>query len=99
METTKIVGDGWKLWVEDGRGGWEFEGAPWEIYDMVSSEFPAERLVEEYDGRHIVTWGTRFGPLWEDVLEFLTKWGVKAEGVDVPEFAGEQGPFDETNPE
>lgn len=95
----KVVGEGWELWVEDGRNGWDFSGTEWKIYDMVNDAFPSRRLVDEYDEKHIITWGTRFGPLYEDVLEFLHKWGVKAKGVNIPPRGGERGVFDETAPD
>jgi hypothetical protein len=97
-EAPKIVGDNWVLWVVDGRLGWYHDGWDFTAYNMVNAEFPAERLVAEYDEKHIITWGTRFGPLWEDVLEFLHKRGIKAEGVNLPEMGGERGPYDELNP-
>ncbi|NBW09350.1 MAG: hypothetical protein EBR82_15125 [Caulobacteraceae bacterium] len=95
--TPRIVGDNWVLWVVDGRLGWYHDGWDFTAYNMVNAEFPTERLVAEYDEQHIITWGTRFGPLWEDVLEFLHKWGIKAEGVNIPKMDGERGPYDETN--
>ena len=94
----KIVGKTWELWVEEGRLGWEFEGVPTDIYKMVNDEFPASRLVDEYDEKHVITWGTKFGPLYEDVLEFLGKWGIEARGENLPEMDGERGPYDESNP-
>lgn len=90
----KIVGQTWELSITDGRGGWEFDGWPSQIRKMVNDEFPPERIVEQYDEKHIITWGTRFGPLYDDVLEFLAKWGVEARGVDLPKMEGENGPRD-----
>lgn len=89
----KIVGDGWELYIQDGFIGWEINGLQYEILDMVNSEFPPEKIVDEYDEKHVVVWGTRFGPLYEDTLEFLHKWGVKCDGVNIPEMDGESGPI------
>jgi hypothetical protein len=89
----KIVGDGWELFIKDGFIGWEFSGLEYRILDMVNAEFPPERIVDEYDERHVVVWGTKFGPLYEDTLDFLHKWGVKCKGVDIPEMDGESGPI------
>lgn len=102
----KIVGDGWTLHIEEGYLGWDIsapdggipDAAGFKILGMVKEEFPAQRIVDEYDEKHIITWGTRFGPLYDDALEFLHKWGVKCEGVDLPEMEGESGPYDENNP-
>lgn len=106
MNIPRIVGDGWVLHIEDGFIGWELShpsgGVPnadaFRILAMASDEFPAKRIVDEYDGKHVVVWGTRFGPLYEDALAFLRKWGVKCEGVDIPEMQGERGPYDSANP-
>ena len=88
-----IKGDNWTIWIERGDEAWLHDGWDFTALEMLNSEFPAERLVKEYDERHIITWMTRFGPLWDDVLEFLHKWGIKAEGVNIPVPTGERGPF------
>lgn len=93
----KIVGDGWELWLEADYLGWEFSGEPYEIWKMVSEEFPNRRIDDEYNEKHIITWGTRFGPLYDDVIEFLGKWGIKARGVGLPKMSGERGPYDDLN--
>jgi hypothetical protein len=89
-----IEGDNWKIWIEDGREGWLHDGWDFTALRMLNSEFPVERLVDEYDGHHTITWATRFGPLFHDALEFLAKWGIKAEGVNIPESGGEIGTID-----
>jgi hypothetical protein len=94
----KLVGDGWELWLDEDYLGWEFSGEPYDICKMVSDEFPNRRVNQEYDEKHIITCGTRFGPLWEDVLEFLRERGIKARGVHLPKMGGERGPYDDSNP-
>jgi|688.fasta_scaffold314197_2 hypothetical protein len=98
MDKPKIAGKGWELWLDEDYLGWEFSGEPYDICKMVSDEFPNRRVDQEYDEKHIITWGTRFGPLYEDVLAFLEKWGIKARGVGLPEMGGERGTYDELNP-
>lgn len=90
----KIVGKNWELWPEEDAPFWHFEGEPPEIFDMVLTEFPEERLYQEYFGRHYVQWGTQYGPLFEDVLRMFETWGIKAEGVDLPKRTGESGVYD-----
>lgn len=107
MNIPRIVGDGWVLYVEDGFIGWELShpsrGVPnadaFRILAMVNDEFPSQRIVDEYEEKHTVVWGTRFGPLYEDTINFLRTWGVKCEGVDIPEMQGERGPYDSNNPD
>jgi hypothetical protein len=94
MKTPKIVGDSWELWVEDSHTGWKFLGHPFSIYEMIDKEFPCERLIDEYDEKHIITWGTKFGPLWKDVLTFIKQKGIKARGIALPKMQGERGPSD-----
>jgi hypothetical protein len=48
----------------------------------------------KYDEKHIITWGTKFGPLWKDVLTFIKQKGIKARGIALPKMQGERGPSD-----
>lgn len=90
----KIAGNGWEIWLNEDCYIWEFSGDGREIARMLSGEFPGNLIYESYRDRYITIWGTKFGPLYEDAIEFLSRWGVKCHGVDLPEMAGETGPSD-----
>ncbi len=90
----KIVGKKWEIWLDEDCYLWDFAGDGLEISKMLAEEFPSSLIYESYRDRYAAAWGTRFGPLYEDSLAFLRKWGVKCEGVDLPELNGEAGPAD-----
>lgn len=97
MTDDHIEGAGWNAWVAEGYPLWEVRDERGdqvvEIYNMISSEFPADRILEEYLEKFVITHGNRLGPLYEEVVAFLERWGVKATAVNI-EYGGEDGPAD-----
>jgi hypothetical protein len=97
MTGEHIAGNGWVAWVSDGYPLWMVEmpdgDQNTDIYKMISSEFSSQRVLDEYLEKFVITHGNRLGPLYEDVVEFLKKWGVAAKAVNVT-YEGEGGPAD-----
>jgi hypothetical protein len=89
--TPRVDGKGWSLWAGGEIGPtWEFVGDDYKILKMVYEEFGPEK-VSQYLASS-TEFGRPYGMLYDDVVEFMEKWGIQAKAVGLQKMNPEVPP-------
>lgn len=91
MKQPRIVGKNWELTFNHDAFFWQFGGDGEAVYRMVRDAFPL-KILDIYEKTSAGSDARHMGSLYEDVVEFLGEWGIKAELVDSEPPAFENAP-------
>lgn len=90
MNRPHVQGDGWTAWVDPRIHEWVFRGDDRKMLRMLAEEFDRERILQYYATS--VEMGRAYGLLYDDVVAFFARWGVKVAAVNLPPLYPETPP-------